>query len=222
MNNHTLVLNLGAQTADYRDYGMLAYTNHVWDARREGDFFAGGGKLGGPMFLTASPVDYTIKEMNTGYSRWYWDREQNRFYQVQYQSVLRGNLPGATERETMLARVRVRAMPENEADLTPVSLRIGSAGAPYDPNDTSGWCRVVWHRLRDIPLRCRRSAAPEAMPNLKIRQRIGADLEWAAFIRGRHIYYELSIGASGAGPACNGCLGGGVTITSLEFIGRDA
>lgn len=219
LNQHTIVVNLIDKTADYRDYGMLDYANHVWDARKEGDVMAAGPFLGGPMFLGASAADFCLKEIGVGDSRVFWEQNEGRHVERGYVSILRGPIPlPPSPRERMVAGVRVAIEPEVESDATTLRLSIGAAGAPYDPNEPDGNCRVIWHPLSQRTASCRRIVPPETMRALGIRQRPLADAVWAMFIRGRYLYYELAIGSEAHCAECKS----GLAISSIEFSGRRA
>jgi hypothetical protein len=203
LNNHTLVLNLTAQTADYRDYGMSAYVN--WTPSPSNAI--GPAR---PLFIGASTKDFGLKRLVDSYVRLHYDENGNKRHD-QYESILRGELPLADRTgETRIVGFSVYVEPEDPTDPGEVTLRIGVSAHPYDPNakvtgsELAGYpktsnCSVVWHTFSSRRIACQEKIAPADMPKLGVRQSPVAKLHWRFSLKGRYVYYELVFNGSCGG-----------------------
>lgn len=197
INRHTLVINLGFTTCDYRDYGSTAMVNF------KSDIGADGNCNQNTLFLGASGIDFALKQFGVGFAREIYDPLTDTFSMRGYYPLLRGVFPfGSFTEEKSIKSFRIDAIADGDTG-TVFKLRIGTSYKTVNPNLNNGNCGVLWKSLSSKPIKCPDKMTPEAYAAKNIRPT--DDYLWKFLYRGRFLYYEITITApDGTAPKSGG------------------
>lgn len=186
INRHTLVANVRAQTADYRNYGSTAMVNFT------STLLASSGCNRQSLFFAANGSDFCLKQMDTGSARVMYDPTSDAYTSVGYYSILRGVYPfDRFDVEKIIQSFLIGIIADDPLETAVMKLRIGTSFEALDPNENRGRCGVLWHQLSSKPIKCRntRTAAKYVTDGI----RPDDPVEWNFLYQGRFLYYELKL-----------------------------
>ena len=205
INRHTLVINVQATTCDYRNYGSTAMVNF------QSDVGATGSCNETLLFLGASGVDFCLKQFNvTAYSREFYDAVSDSYSTVGYFPLIRGVFPfGVFDKDKQIRSFRVDAIPETDTG-TVFRLRIGTSYKTVNPNLDDGKCGVLWRQFSTKAIKCldQKTLAGYAASNVRPTD----EYLWRFLLRGRLVYYELTITMPNGAAATSG----GVSLSRFD------
>lgn len=212
INSFSLVANIRHKTADIRDFGVTAMVNHT------PDISGSGGCNQQSHFIAASSADYTLKKMDTGYGREFYDAASGEWSMRGYYSIARGVFPfDKFDAEKIINRFLVESNALDPAEIAVMRLRLGTSFAALDPNIVSteaNRCVVIWHRLSNKPLKCLNTYTADGYEKKNLRP--NNPTEWFFLYRGKLLYYELAI----ANPDNSAPTSGGTTLSRIEVDAR--
>ncbi len=152
-------------------------------------------------FVMALSDDFCLKQYGGIYAHEInTDRESCGTYELQgYDTIIRSG-PIDFRAPEALKNVRRFIFDFIAAEQTvpsKVYLRMGASHNPSDPNYDA--CDILWRAIGSRNLDC--PSSKSAARHISEGTRVGLGTEWATFIEGRYIYWELKISGTG-GSAC--------------------
>lgn len=205
VNGHTLVVNLRYRTCDYRDYGATTMVNFTSDIELSGECDQQ------PQFINAIGSDFTLKKLNSAYSREMYNPTTEEYSTIGYYSVGRMLFPFErydSDKSIKSLLLEVEAI--NPIDPAVIRMRIGTSFEALDPNVISGLCGVLWHRMSDQQIKCRATRTPAQYVADNVRPY--DPVNWHFIMKGRLLYLEFTL----ANPGGTACIGGGCTLSRME------
>lgn len=204
INRHTLVINTGFTTCDYRDCGSTATVHFKSDVGTDASCNQA------IMFLGANGSDFCLKQFGIGYAREIYDPTIDFYTLTGYVPLLRGVFPfGMFDKDKMVKGFRVDCIPESGTG-TVFRLRIGTSYKAVNPNSTDASCGILWKKFSDKVIKCPDKATLTSYATTKTRPT--DDFKWSFLLRGRIMYFEISILKADGTPANSG----GVTLSRFD------
>jgi hypothetical protein len=90
-------------------------------------------------------------------------------------------------------------------------VRIGNSFSEADPNLPDNLCTVLWHRLKDVPMKCLDTMTAAQYVAKNVRRNDG--FEWHFLLAGRFLYVEFTVANADGSPA----LGGDIDFSRFEI-----
>jgi hypothetical protein len=204
INRHTLVINTGFTTCDYREYGSTAMVNFKSDVGSEASCNQS------ILFLGANGTDFCLKQFGVGYAWEIYDPTIDSYAMTGYSPLLRGVFPfGTFDKDKFLKSFRIDCIPDGDTG-TVFRLRIGTSYKAVNPNSNDASCGILWTQFSDKAIKCPDQATLTAYATTKTRPT--DDFKWSFLLRGRLLYYEITI-AMPDGAAANS---GGVSLSRFD------
>ena len=206
INRHTLVMNTGFTTCDYREYGSTAMVNFKSDAGTDASCNQS------VLFLGANGVDFCLKQFGVGYAREIYDPTIDSYTMTGLVPLLRGVFPfGTFDKDKFLKSFRIDCIPDGDTG-TVFRLRIGTSYKTVNPNSTDASCGILWKQFSDKEIECPDKATLTAYATTKTRPT--DDFKWSFLLRGRILYYEITIAMPNGTPATSG----GVSLSRFDVL----
>lgn len=126
-----------------------------------------------------------------------------------YKSILRSGAQdfGIRHLEKVIRGLLLDILTENDSDPIKISLRVGTAGQPVDPNDPTR-CKIRWFDCGERTLNCQTAYTDgkHTRPN--------EYMNWPTYQKGKFIYFELTIDGIGGASTMS-------AITQTVAVAKD-
>ena len=118
---------------------------------------------------------------------------------------------GTFDKDKFLKSFRIDCIPDGDTG-TVFRLRIGTSYKTVNPNSTDASCGILWKQFSDKEIECPDKATLTAYATTKTRPT--DDFKWSFLLRGRILYYEITIAMPNGTPATSG----GVSLSRFDVL----
>lgn len=221
VNSKTLIFNYDYKSPDIYDHGFSAFANY-----RPSQPDSANCKTAAQLFLGASTTDKCLKNIGVNFSRELLVNTDGvgrvvtgvfvpftgQYVATGYYRILRMLLPLVNyDRDKTVKKILVETHPGVQSNPCVLRGRIGNTFSESDPNLPDEKCSVLWHRLKDLTLKCLDSRTASQYVAANLRRNEG--LEWNFIYSGRFIYIEMTVSNADGSPA----IGADCSFSRLEI-----
>jgi hypothetical protein len=115
------------------------------------------------------------------------------------------------DRDKWVRRLLLECHPNPNTPQCVMRLRVGNSFSETDPNKPDGLCSVLWHQMKDLPLKCLDTMTGPQYVAANLRRDSGT--EWNFLQAGRFVYVEFTV----ANPDDSPAIGGDCCFTRMEL-----
>lgn len=222
VNSKTLIFNTEYKSVDIYDHGFSVFANYQPSTADTAQC-----KNSPMLFLGASVVDKSLKSIGWTFAReictnadsgigvsdgFVYTAFTPTYQTIGYYRILRALLPLTNfDRDKMIRHLLLEAHPKLQDVPCVMRLRIGNSFSEADPNLPDDKCTVLWHRLKDLPMKCLDTMPASQYVAKNIRRDFG--FEWDFLYSGRFLYVEFVVANADGTPA----IGGDMDLSRFEF-----